>query len=66
MTVKGSCKIVIIPADVDEPIQERKISYTEETEVGCVQNLAKVRPSSTAETFQASKYNPSTLVEPSQ
>lgn len=42
MAVKGRCKIVYIPADVSEPIEERDLAYTEEDEVGCVQNLAKV------------------------
>ena len=43
MAIKGTCKIVLIPADVEEPIEERSISYTEVNEVGCVQDYAKVR-----------------------
>ena len=42
MAIKGRCKIVYIPADVNEPIQEQELPYTEESEVGCVQNYAKV------------------------
>jgi hypothetical protein len=42
MAVKGTCKIVLIPAEVEEPIEERSISYSEESEVGCVQDYAKV------------------------
>lgn len=40
---KGEVKIVMIPADLHEEIQERTIPYTEETEVSCVQDVAKVR-----------------------
>jgi len=42
MAVKGTCKIVLIPADVDEPIEELSVSYTEDDEIGCVQDHAKV------------------------
>ena len=42
MANKGHCKVVFIPAEVDEPIREQELSYTEDSEVGCVQNLAKV------------------------
>ena len=42
---KGSFKLVYIPADPQEAIEEKELTYTEETEVSCVQDYAKVRHS---------------------
>ena len=44
--VKGQCKIILIPADPHENIREETLSYTEETEVSCVQDHAKVSSNS--------------------
>ena len=42
---KGKFKLVFIPADPQESIEEKELTYTEETEVSCVQDCAKVRRS---------------------
>lgn len=39
---KGECKIVFIPADSHEELKEETLEYTEDTEVSCVQDHAKV------------------------
>lgn len=42
MAMKGECKVVFVPAESHEDIREELLRYTEQNEVSCVQDHAKV------------------------